>query len=188
MVLIGLVGRKQVGKDTAADYLCRHYGFIKYAFAQPLKQMCQQLFFLSDDQLSDNTLKEAIDPRWGRSPRQILQVVGTDMFRNHWDVNFWVDHFGVWVRQQEGAHIVVSDVRFQNEADAIKDRGGLLIQIKRGSAGTGDGHASETQNIKGVDRVIVNDGDLSKLYTQIDASMSNVSMTSSLCTEGGKNC
>ena len=37
-MIIGIVGNKNVGKDTLADYLVKEKGFIKYAFADPLKE------------------------------------------------------------------------------------------------------------------------------------------------------
>ena len=76
--LIGVIGLKNSGKDTVGDYLVSQFGFTKYAFAHPVKQVCKTIFSLSDEQLEDRTLKEKKDPRWGISPREMFQRVGTD--------------------------------------------------------------------------------------------------------------
>lgn len=183
MVLIGITGRKQVGKDTVAKYLCRRHGFVKYAFAQPLKEACRLLFLLSDEQLNDSVWKETVDTRWGKTPRQIMQMVGTDIFRDHVDQEFWTRHFQMWLDQQTDENIIVSDVRFQNEADVIKRNGGYIMEVRRPHLHPSqDHHASETQVIEGVDVVLTNEGDVHHLFDQVEGSMSKLSNTSSLRT------
>jgi hypothetical protein len=139
-MLIGLIGHKSAGKDTFADVLVHEYGFTKRAFADPLKKCCQSLFFLSESQLSDPIQKEKVDPRWGLSPRQIFQKVGTDLFRHHFDTNFWVKHF--LLGHDKTRSTVCSDVRFENEAETIRRLGGILIRIHRDSKDN-DSHESE---------------------------------------------
>ena len=80
-MLIVVLGKKGSGKDTFSDYIIEKHGFIKYSFADPLKKGLQHFFNLSDEQLYDPKLKEIIDPRWGVSPRQLFQVIGTDFFQ-----------------------------------------------------------------------------------------------------------
>ena len=76
--LIGIIGSKQSGKDTAGTYLINEHGFTRYAFGDPVKKICQTLFDLSEEQLSNHILKEKIDPRWGISPREMFQRIGTE--------------------------------------------------------------------------------------------------------------
>lgn len=183
MVLIGITGRKQVGKDTAAKYLCRRHKFIKYAFAQPLKEACKLLFLLSGDQLHDNILKETLDPRWQMTPRQIMQMIGTDIFRDHVDKEFWTKRFQMWLDSQDHENIVISDVRFQNEVDIIKKNGGYVLEVQRHHGlASSDHHASETQVLQGIDMTLTNDGDVKNLFHQIEESMSKLSRMSSLRT------
>ena len=59
-MIIGLSGKKRVGKDTVADYLVSKYGFIKYSFADPIKAVAKILFGFSENQLYGNN-KEEID-------------------------------------------------------------------------------------------------------------------------------
>lgn len=173
-MLIGLVGKKQVGKDTVANYLVNHYGFIKHAFAAPLKAACEALFLLEPRQLHDNRLKEKLDARWDRSPRQMMQLVGTDLFRRHVDRDFWVKHMDLWLDAHATDLVVVSDVRFQNEADLIKRRGGFLWRVERETPHQ-DAHESETQDIRHVDLLLDNSRSVTDLHHQIDLSIRNLS-------------
>lgn len=173
-MIIGLVGKKQVGKDTVANYLVQHYGFLKHAFAAPLKDACKILFLLEPRQMNDNRLKEKKDLRWGKSPREIMQLVGTDLFRDHVDVNFWVRHMEIWIDEHPNENIVVSDVRFQNEANLIKKKGGILWSIERNTL-LNDDHKSETQKIDPVDNILFNNLGVTELYRQIDLSIKNLS-------------
>jgi len=130
-MLIGVIGKKNSGKDTLGDFLHHQYGFIKRAFADPIKECCQLLFQFSDDQLHDPLLKETIDPRWNQTPRQIMQRVGTDLFRNHFQQDFWLTLFEQWYANNPQKNVVCTDVRFENEALLIKRLGGILILVER---------------------------------------------------------
>jgi len=143
MVLIGLIGLKQSGKDTFADYLVDKHHFKKLAFAEPVKKICQVMFLLTEEQLNDPHQKEVVDGRWGLSPRQMMQKVGTDMVRQTWDDDFWVKNMDMRIRQVV-QKVVVSDVRFPNEAQWIRDKGGLLVRIDDGREKPQDTHSSET--------------------------------------------
>ena len=171
-IIIGLVGRKQVGKDTVANYLQKRHGFKQYAFASPLKKACQVLYQLTEEQVTSNSLKEVVDTRWGKTPRQIMQYIGTDIFRTHVDPDFWIRHFRVWLADQGRCNIVVSDCRFQNEVDAVRDAGGIILHIRRNNNhhhGTTDGHASEQDhNIQNISYTVYNNGTLDSLYAHIE--------------------
>lgn len=175
MVLIGIAGQKGVGKDTVADFLVAHYGFHKHAFADPIKEAVVTLFQLDPMQmLGDN--KEKIDPRHNLSPRQMMQIVGTDMFRNMVSQDFWTNHFKRWYLERESDNIVVSDVRFQNEVDTIRALGGRVIRIKRHVESAGeirhtlqDSHPSETgvAALTGMSKTLVNDGSIEDLHQKV---------------------
>ena len=98
---LGIVGKIGQGKSTMADYLCKEKGFIEYAFAGPLKRGVGIMFDFTYEQLYTEE-KEKIDPRWGVSPRVILQQIGLDLFRNNIlkhiqelliFKSFWINHF-----------------------------------------------------------------------------------------------
>lgn len=180
-MLIGLIGSKGAGKDTCADYLCKEHGFIKVSFADCLKRACKELFVFSDEQVyGTQKQKETPDPRWfGASPRTVLQYVGTELLRDQLDTimpglgkNVFINNFKLWYAQQgPDAKIVIADVRFQNEADVIKELGGLLLKIERPSLESTDSHASEVElkNIANYDKIINNnrETDLFYLYKQV---------------------
>lgn len=146
MVLIGLIGKKGSGKDTTADFLTGRYGFIKRAYADPLKKVCKELFLLEDGQVHDPVLKEKIDPRWDMTPRQMMQWMGTDIVRSQLGKDFWVRHMDMFRRLHPTQDIVVTDVRFQNEADWITKNGGVLCRVNRpDSSSDHDLHPSEKE-------------------------------------------
>ena len=79
-MIIGIIGKKGSGKDTIADYLVKNHGFIKFAFADKVKEVCKAMFNMTDKDFTENN-KEVIKPDWNISPRQALQLFGTDICR-----------------------------------------------------------------------------------------------------------
>jgi dephospho-CoA kinase len=188
--LIGLTGKKGSGKDTIAIKL-KEYGYEQYAFADPLKRGIQHLFDLSDEQLYDETLKETIDPRWGVKPRQLFQIIGTEIFQHtihqHLGLKIapkqhWTFLFEEWYRKklQENpkVKVVVSDVRFLHELECVKALGGKVIKITRPEVYHNiDKHSSETSinqmSPKKIDYLIENDGTLDDLYQNLVKVLNN---------------
>lgn len=172
-MLIGLIGKKQVGKDTFGQIVTEHYGFQKRAFADPIKECCQLLFQLREEQLHDPVLKETIVPQWNETPRQMMQRIGTDLFRNHYDPQFWIKVFQSWYEEQrrQSMHtsIVCTDIRFQNEAECIRSLGGILIRIQRPLNTQDDLHESEQLCISTelMDYEIINDSTLESFQNKI---------------------
>lgn len=132
-IILGLFGRKGSGKDTFADYLVENFGFQKLSFAGPLKNTCKELFSLTDAQLNDPVLKETVVEKWNLTPRQILQKVGTDLFRNHFSSTFWVDIMKNKLDALgEDDKIVITDIRFPNEYELVDSfENSFVIHIDR---------------------------------------------------------
>jgi hypothetical protein len=138
-MLIGIAGPKRSGKDTLAHGLSRALGLPVDSFAAPLRKFVADLL-----NCSLATLEECKEHpiKWldGKTPRQLMQTVGTEWGRD-------TVHPELWLRallhrvQYKGA--VISDVRFPNEAKAILERGGIVIRLHREGTGSGDGHVSE---------------------------------------------
>lgn len=128
MVLIGLIGNRRVGKTTMSDYLVEKYKFKTYAYADPIKEGAKVMFNLTDEQVYGD-LKEVVDERWGISPRIFLQKLGTDCCRKTFGDDVWIKTMKFWYENNKDKNIVISDIRFPNEAKAIKDMGGTLIKI-----------------------------------------------------------
>ena len=187
-IIVGLVGQRRVGKDTVADYMCSRMSFRKIAVADPLKKIVREIFDFTEAQVNGPE-KETVDESWGISPRIAMQFVGTDMFR---DVlgnkfpsigdNIWAMHLARQLAPRVAPlHIVVSDIRFPNEARVIRDAGGFLIGIKRHRDRVGSdpdtvgAHASETQSETIVaDYNIVNDSSFADLFAAVDHIMEDI--------------
>lgn len=58
MTIIALSGKKQVGKDTFSSVLCKRYNFQSIALADPIRNICARVFYLSPDMFS-NEKKDA---------------------------------------------------------------------------------------------------------------------------------
>jgi hypothetical protein len=186
--IIAIAGRKGSGKDTTADYLIANYGFQRYAFADPLKEGLKHMFDFTDEQLwGTQEQKEAIDPRWGTSPRKLLQIIGTELLQ--FDVHkymdegefnvgraIWVYRFKIWYDKQllinPDLKVVFSDVRFQHEVDAINEIGGEVWKIIRPNIDSVSTHASEAELDNVVaNKTIMNDGSLEDLYKNIENNL-----------------
>ena len=108
------------------------------------------------------------------TPRFLLQYIGTDLFRHQLHVDTWVNATMANYKPQKMSEYnpsqwIISDVRFPNEARAIKERGGILIQIVRDSAPISD-HISETA-LDGYDNfhyIVKNNGTIGDLKDQIE--------------------
>jgi hypothetical protein len=154
--VIGITGRKYNGKDTTANYICEKYGYKQLAFAGPLKDICGKLFGFNDEQLH-GSLKETPDDSWfDLTPRQVLQFVGTDLFRNHmselnerFGQDFWLlcakNYMDRELLKNPDTVFVISDVRFPNEVDFVRKLNGIVFRVKRKSVNKKkkDTHQSE---------------------------------------------
>ena len=167
-MLIGLIGNKRVGKSTFADYIVDNKGFKTIAFADPIKEGVKIMFDLTEEQVNGD-LKEVVDKRWGLTPRQFLQTVGTDLCRNTFGQDVWIKRMKMEIEKKmsEKSDIIVSDIRFPNEAEAVKEMGGILIKIEnpRIQKPNDSGHISEKliDQIK-YDKLIINDKNTVEQY------------------------
>ena len=175
-MIIGLIGKARTGKTTFADYLTKKYKFQNLAFADPIKEGAKIMFLLSEEQVYGN-LKEIVDPRWNKTPRQILQELGTDLCREHFGKDIWIKRLRMEAKllKKQKINIVVSDIRFPNEAEAVKSMGGHLIKIIKSDISTSDLHVSEqlVDKIK-FDSSIKNDFKIKDFYAQIDRLMLDI--------------
>lgn len=160
-LIIGVTGKAGSGKDEffKAINAVNADGVRRFAFADNLKdRICRMLEVTREDIERDK-------PHY----RPFMQWLGTDHYRGR-DVNFWVKVLANLVENDHAdTPIIVTDVRFQNEADYIRSVGGIVIRIRRVAAGAGThaGHASETE-LDGIvaDIVIENEGTLEELHAK----------------------
>lgn len=176
MQLIGLTGRAGGGKDTVASFLCEAHGFVQIALADPLRDGLKAMLGIIDEQLHRRDLKEAPIDWLGRSPRELLQTLGTEWGREHVAADLWLRVAARRIEQIKAAPpclhiagIVVSDIRFENEADWLRDLGGQVWHIERQTShqlgGAAAAHSSE-QRIHAAegDQIINNAGTLNELH------------------------
>ncbi len=170
MKYLGLVGKKQSGKDSAFDALKAVYGKRVYrmAFADALKlEICE---FLRADIDLLNTHKNL--PPF----RALLQTFG--VWRRSQSEDYWLLKAETQVYPKDVELVVITDCRFLNEAAWIQKKGGKLIRITRPSLALDDSelnkHSSEVEQEKiFVDMHIANDQTKLRLEKQIVDVVSN---------------
>ena len=165
-MLIGITGKKRSGKDTAGFYLRDTYGFRK---ARPLAIFKNSFkeWFGWDERHMEGELKEVVDPLFGFSPRQLMQVFGTELmkydlgdhipgFARVCGEDIWIRSFVRWYDQQPMGNYVLTDLRFVNESQRIPFD--VIIRLKSDRSPE-DTHASEQEIDKiSADYEIVNNG------------------------------
>ena len=132
--LLGISGRKGSGKSTAAQVLL-DAGWKRVKFADPLKNMLRVIGL--DDRHLEGDLKEVpCDLLGGKTPRWAMQSLGTEWGRKCIFPDFWMSlaRREIALVMGQGYSVVVDDVRFDNEADMLRELGGSILQIKRGPA------------------------------------------------------
>lgn len=178
-MIIGLTGAAFCGKDTVGAYLARSYHFSTLAFADPIRDMLMTGLNLNHRVFRTENKETAID--WlGKSPRQLMQTLGTDWGRGMVSQSLWIDR----MQQRIAAHaavysadIVITDVRFTDEAELITRLGGEVWRIVRPETDTTHhcGHISESGQSAITPRLtLINDGTLEMLYESIDAALEMV--------------
>lgn len=162
----GIIGS---GKTAAAMRLVEEHNFRRIRFAGPLKDMAYA-FGLSWDHL-DGSLKEVpCDLLGGKTPREFMQLLGTEFGRNMIDPDIWIKAWTHAVKQvPPDVGIVADDCRFPNEAAVVRQLSGnaRICRIIRSGQGTRQSHVSELQAFP-VDTFIDNDEQLEDLHKKVD--------------------
>lgn len=147
-MIIGLSGYARSGKDTVADFLVKQ-GFTKASFANPIRESLYSLNpFVSEDgvRLHDAIKEHGWDgyknSQYSAEIRQLLQRFGTEVGRDIYGEDFWVDLMLEDIKGA-GGDFVITDVRFENEADAIVQQGGEIWRINRPDVEPVNSHWSE---------------------------------------------
>lgn len=179
-MLIGITGTKRSGKDTIAKYLIENYKYEKYSFAEPLKKGICCFFGWDFDEVEKDENKEKIDPIYGISYRQACQHIGTDwaqyqlgktfpLFKEITGRKLWVKRFiQFYLSRGSQKNIVIPDIRFPHEIDAIRALGGKIIRVTRDTK-LNDIHESEKHIMDLiVDHNIENNFTIEDLYENIN--------------------
>jgi hypothetical protein len=177
-LVIALMGRKRCGKTAAAKYLTRTYPFLGCKFASVLKNMLLAMG-LSTEDIEGRTKETPKDILCGKTPRYAMQTLGTEWGRELIGENLWT---GLWKRKvrkylTRGYFVVCDDLRFPNEAQAVREMGGIVVRLigKEDDISKLDGHASEA-NYDGIsaDYTINNCGTIAELYSKLNELLAHI--------------
>ena len=147
--IVGLSGFATSGKDTAAQALL-DVGWKRLSFADKMREAALALdphvtqHCLECDPLRLTDVVEDMgwtDAKQIPEVRRFLQRLGTEMGRNLFGENFWVDI--AFANAPKGVDLVVTDLRYPNEAEAIRARGGIVIRVEREGVGPVNDHPTE---------------------------------------------
>jgi hypothetical protein len=160
------------GKSTIATCL-EDYSYSVVPFAGSLKGMVRMLLVELGYTPARATemikQKDLVVPGINIRMRTLMQTLGTEWGRNTLDQDFWINCWKEKVKSC-GSLVVADDVRFPNEAAAIREMGGEIWKIIRPGVENGENHSSEGRldHWDGFSRIIVNDGSLNDLYCKLE--------------------
>ena len=168
-IIVGLAGRKRVGKDSIADILIYEYGFVSDSFAAPFRDFVSQAICCD---FADVVDKEApIDWLGGKSRRELMQLLGTAWGRKMIHADIWINALRQRIAKYPASHtcpLVITDIRFEDEAQAVRDMGGWVVHVRRPQLPYTDMHESESDlQIYKMDGIVYNDGDLPALESTV---------------------
>jgi hypothetical protein len=192
-MIIGLCGAQGSGKDTVANILISEYGFVKLTFASTLKDVVAILFSWPRDLLEGLTeesrlWRETVDDFWSAklsipsfTPRKALQMIGTDLFRIHFNNDIWIsiveNKIGTMLKNNPNTNIVISDCRFTNEFSLIKqlpDSHIITILREKNNSINKITHSSETEWINyNFDAILQNDNSIDDLKSNLKSLLSS---------------
>ena len=170
MRVIGITGRARSGKTTVTEWIVTAHQFEPYAFAAPLKNALRAIFNLTEEQM-DGEEKEQILNWLGCSPRFLMQSLGTEWGRNTVRQDLWIKLAERWLESvpRYVPGVVFSDVRFDDEANFVRQHGGILIHVSRSAAPKVNPHESERGvRFEDGDFILPNNGTLDELYERVD--------------------
>ena len=205
MKIIGILGFAGSGKGTIGQYMVKHHDFIETSYAKTLKDCVAAIFGWSRELIEGDTVesrewREQADPWWSKklgrpvTPRWALQYLGTDIMRMHFNTNIWI-----WSVEKQildlNQNVVITDARFPNEVNLIKELGGKIIWVQKGPLPEWYDAALEQNRNQGYrmtklypevhpsewawigtpyDMVLHNDGSKEDLYKEVDKCLANL--------------
>lgn len=151
-MVVGITGKARSGKDTFAGILKtaiemdhdKYHKVVSTALADPIRDMISTLG-LGEDIFSDDNKERPLPPPLNHiTPRELMTTLGTDWGRNIIDINIWTKITLNKILNNPDKHFIITDVRFDNEAQMIRDLGGIVIHIRGDRAGSKfNSHESE---------------------------------------------
>jgi hypothetical protein len=192
-MIIGLSGYAKSGKDTVAEMIQEIHPdkWEVKKFSGKLKLIASILTGIPADKFEDQEFKSSIlGEEWWKNygdfyhqttVRDFLQILGTDAIRNGLHTNAWVnalmaDYKPRKMSEYNPSNWIITDCRFPNEAEAIKDRGGIIVRIDRPGIAPVNAHPSETAlDNWDFDYKIANASDLISLKQSVQILLNKIS-------------
>lgn len=175
--LIALTGYAGSGKSTVARHLVEAHGFTLVKFASPLKQMLKCLG-LGDREIEGDLKEKPHSVLCGKTPRHAMQTLGTEWGRDLIGSHLWVNVAveSVLACFDQGGSVVIDDLRFENEADAVRILGGEIISVVRPGIGSVSRHPSEHQEVWPT-HAFHNNGTVEELRAMVTSYVLHMSLT-----------
>lgn len=180
-MIIGLTGQARSGKDTIGNYLANQHGAICTSFAAPIRMFVSELCgYSSLSKLEAH--KDEAHPLFQVSPRYMMQTLGTEWGRNLVDPELWTKivrrRIEVFKQQNQFEKVpgilAITDIRFENEAELIREQGGTIWHIRRPDAtlAAASNHSSEAGvAVFPMDTVIANESTRGALYNCVEIAL-----------------
>lgn len=140
--IIAITGSAGAGKDSFADIVINNSKeqWVKISFASHLKDVAALLFgfdraMLEGDTVEHRAMREQPDEFWSKkmgkdfTPRQALQILGTDLLRNQLHQNIWVDCLEKKLANID-CNVLITDCRFKNEIDMLKKLNATFVRME----------------------------------------------------------
>jgi cytidylate kinase len=152
-MIVGIAGYAGSGKTTVARHLVDSLGYTRLSFATPIRQALMAMG-VHESYLTDH--KHIEIPRIGHTARYLMQTLGTEWARATVNRNFWLYLMDNAITTQPiGNNIVVDDVRFDNEADYLRRKNGIIINLVRGNTQL-DPYSTDHASEEGISSELVN--------------------------------
>ena len=171
-MIIGLLGRSRVGKDSVANIIRTAYPehqFEMMRLSSPIKAAAQALFAFSDEQI-EGVQKEDIDARWGVAPREVFQKITAETMRcmgHDFFTRLLYEKYDKHNTANPAKSIIIPDIRYTHDVTEIHKRGGIVIKVSRGYVSIPK-YACEDHLDSIVDLpTLQNDGTLSELEVNV---------------------
>lgn len=144
-MILGLTGFIGSGKTTVANLLIERHGYRADSFAASVKDALAVIFgwpreLLEGDTPESRVWRETVDHWWSKelgiskfTPRYAMTYYGTDVMRNHFHQDIWLLTVKNRIHRAPDTPVVITDVRFANEVEFVKQNGGMFINIQRGA-------------------------------------------------------